>query len=86
MCFLGKSKSGFPNPKTDFAFFWANPKTDYESVKSTLCVDSSDQIKIRTLEIHDLSVYFGKGFEKSIFDELFSEQKWYTTDTYMYKS
>ena len=24
--FLGKSKSGFPNPKTDFAFFLANPK------------------------------------------------------------
>ena len=24
--FLGKSKSGFPNPKMDFAFFGANPK------------------------------------------------------------
>ena len=34
--FLGKSKSGFPNPKTDFAFSRANPKTDHESVKSTL--------------------------------------------------
>ena len=43
-CVLGgKSKSGFPNPKTDFAFFWAN----HESIKSTLRVDSSDQIQIR---------------------------------------
>ena len=34
--FLGKSKSGFPNPKTDFAFSRANPKTDHQSIKSTL--------------------------------------------------
>ena len=24
------------NPKTDFAVFWVNPKTDHESIKSTL--------------------------------------------------
>ena len=53
--FLGKSKSGF-----------LNPKTDHESIKSTLRVDSS---------------VFGKGFEKSIFDKRFSVQKWYTTVT-----
>ena len=32
----GKSKSGFPNPKTEFAFFGANQKTDHESIKSKL--------------------------------------------------
>jgi len=37
---LGKSKSGFPNPKMDFAFVWANPRRDHESIKSTLLVDS----------------------------------------------
>ena len=30
------SKSGFPNPKTEFAFFLANQKTDHESIKSKL--------------------------------------------------
>ena len=43
--FGGKSKSEFPNPKTDFAFWGANPKTDHESIKSTLWVDSLDQIQ-----------------------------------------
>ena len=65
--FFGKSKSGFPNPKTDFASFWANRKTDHESIKSTLRVDSSDQIQIRIFEIHNLSVFLGKDFKKSIF-------------------
>ena len=32
----GGSKSGFPNPKTEFAFFLANQKTDHESIKSKL--------------------------------------------------
>ena len=62
--FLGKSKSGFPNSKTDFAFFWANPKTDHESIKSTLWVESSDQIQIRIFEIHNLSVFLGKDVKK----------------------
>ena len=57
---LGKSKSGFPNPKTD-----------HESIKSTLRVDSSDQIQIQIFEIHN----FGKGFEKSIFDKRFFEKR-----------
>ena len=66
----------------DFAFFWENSKTNRESIKSTFWVDSLDQIQIRIFEIHNQlrSVYFGKGFEKSIFDKRFSEQKWYTTD------
>ena len=33
-----------------------NPKTDHESIKSTLKVDSTDQIPIRIFEIHNLSV------------------------------
>ena len=38
--FLEKSRSGFSNPKTDFAFFWSNPITDHESITSRLLVDS----------------------------------------------
>ena len=64
--FLGKSKSGFPNPNTDFAGFWANPKTDHESIKSTLWVDSSDQIQIRIFETRNLSVFWGKDL-KTVF-------------------
>ena len=81
MRFFGEYKSEFPNPKRNFACFWANPKTDHESIKSTLRVDSPDQIQIRIFEIQNLSVLGGgEGFEKSIFDKLFFEQKWYTTD------
>ena len=54
--FLGKSKSGFPNPKTDFAFLGANPETDHESIKSKLWVDSSEQIQTRIFEIHNLRI------------------------------
>ena len=61
-------------------FFWAKPKTDYESIKSTLRVDSLDQILIRIFEIHNLRVFLGKDLKKSIFDQRFFEQKWYTTD------
>ena len=56
-----ESKSRFLNPKTDFEFFWANPKTDHESIKSTLWVDSSDQIQIQIFEIF---VFLGKDLKK----------------------
>ena len=47
------------------AFFGANPKTDHKSIKSTLCVDSSNQIQIWIFEIHNLSVlFFGKDLKK----------------------
>ena len=75
MRFLGKSKAGFPNPKKDFAFFWPNPKTDHESIKSTLRVDSSDQIQIRNFEIHNLSVFWGKGLKKVLLTSGFSKKK-----------
>ena len=55
---LGKSRSGFPNPKTDLPLFWSNPKTDHGSIKSTLRVVSSDRIQIRIFEIHNLSGFF----------------------------
>ena len=85
---MGKSKSGFPNQKTDFAGFFlggggANPKADHESIKSTFSSDSSDQIQIRIFEIHNLSVFFGKGFEKSIFDRaVFRKKKMVRMITY----
>ena len=81
--FLGKSKSGFPNPKPDFSLFSGNPKTDYESIKSTLRVDSSDQIQIRIFEIHNLSVFLGKDLKKVFLTSGFSkkrngtQQMWY---------
>ena len=62
--FCGKIQSGFPNPKKDFAFVWANPETDHESLKSTLWVDSSDQIQIQIFEFHNLSVLLGKDLKK----------------------
>ena len=43
--------------KKDFAFFGENRKTDLESIKSTLWVDSSDQIQIGTFEIHHLTIF-----------------------------
>ena len=84
-CFFGgKIQIRIPNPITDFAFFGVNRKTDHESIKSTLRLDSSDQIQIRIFEIQNLSVFRGKGFEKSIFDKQFfkkkKKKKWYATD------
>ena len=75
-CFWEKSKSGFPNPKTDFAFFFlANPKTNHESIKSTLRVDSSDQIYIQIFEIQNLSVFLGKDLKKVFLTSGFSKKK-----------
>ena len=63
-----KSKSGFPNQKTD-----------HESIKSTLRVDSWNQIQIRSFEIDNLSVFLGKDLKKIIFDRRFCEKKRYPT-------
>ena len=73
--FLGKSKSAFPDPKTNCAFFGANPKTDHESIKSTFRVDSSDQIQIRIFEIHNLSVFMGKDLKKYFWLAVFWKKK-----------
>ena len=68
--FWEKSKFGFLNPKTGFAFWGANQKTDHESIKYKLRMDSSDQIQIWSFEIHNLSDFFlggGGGVEKKHF-------------------
>ena len=72
---ISESKSGFPNPKTDFEFFWACSKTDHGSIKYTLGVDSSDQIQIRIFEIQNLSVFLGKDLKKVFLTSGFSEKK-----------
>ena len=41
----GKSKPWFPNPKTYFAFFWANPKMNRESIKINSHSEWLSQIK-----------------------------------------
>ena len=74
--FSRKSKYGFPNPKTDFEFFGAYPKTDHESIKSTLRVDYSDQIQIRIFEIHNLSVFLGKDLKNYFWQAVFRKKKW----------
>ena len=67
--FLGKSRSGFPNPKTD-----------HESIKSILRVDSLDQIQIRIFEIHKLSVFWERVWKKYFWQAVFRRKKWYATD------
>ena len=49
--------------------FRENPKTDHKYLKSTLWIDSSDQIQIWVFEMHHLSVFLGKDSKKSIFDK-----------------
>ena len=71
---IPESKSGFANPKTDFEFFWVYPETDHESRKSTLRVDSSDQIQVRIFEIHNLSVFLGKDLKKIFLTSGFSKK------------
>ena len=64
-----------PNPKTDSAFWGANPKTHHESIKSTLRVDSLDQIQIRIFEIHNLSfLCLGKDLNKVLLTSGFSKK------------
>ena len=71
----GKSKSGFPNPKTDFAFLGGKSKNDHESIKSRLRADSSDQTQIRIFEIHNLSVFLGLDFKEVFLTSGFSKKE-----------
>ena len=82
--FLGKSESGIRNPTAAFAFVGANPKTDHESIKSTLWVDSSDQIHIWIFEIHNLSVFLGKDLKKVILTSGFRNKNGTQQMPYMY--
>ena len=61
--FFGKIQIRISESKNGFYLFWANPKTDHESIESTPWVDSSDQIQIRIFEIHNLKqVFLTSGF------------------------
>ena len=66
--------------KNVFCVFLANPKTDHESIKSTLGVDSSDQIQIRIFEIHNLGVFLGKGLKKVFLTSGFSKKKMFASE------
>ena len=72
--FFGKIQIRISESKNGFCVFLG------KSIKSTLRVDSSDQIQIQIFEIHNLNVFWGKGFEKSTFDKRFFQKKWYVTD------
>ena len=50
--------------KNGFCAFLANLKTDHELIKSTIWVDSSNQIQIRIFEIHSLRCFLGKDLKK----------------------
>ena len=80
----GKSKPWFPNPKTYFAFFWANPKMNREFIKINPHSGWISQIKFWDSQSESVSFLGGwgggEGFEKSIFDKRFCGQKCYTTD------
>ena len=78
--FLGKIQIRISESKNGFRVFWANPKTDHESIKSTLRVDSSDQIQIRIVEIHNLSVFLGKDLKKVFLTSGFSKKELYAID------
>ena len=57
---MWRSTTRKENPKPDFVFLYQNPKTDFESIESILRTDSTDQIQIWILGIHDLSVSLRK--------------------------
>ena len=67
---LGKSKSAFPNPKRDCALFFVQLQKIH--VLGGL-FGSYPNPEFRDSQSER---FFGKGFEKSIFDNRFSEQKW----------
>ena len=64
MRFLGKNQIWISESKNGFLLILANARTDHESIKSTLRVDSSDQIQIRIFEIHNQSVFLEKDLKK----------------------
>ena len=71
--FLGKSTSGFPNPKTDFAvFFWQIQKKDHKIHTLGGFFGSNSNPDFWDSQSER---FYGKGFEKIIFDKQFSEQK-----------
>ena len=73
--FFRKIQIRISESKNGFCVFWANLNTDHESIKSTLRVDSLDQIQIRICEIHKLSVILGKDLKKVFLTSGFSKKK-----------
>ena len=57
----GKSKPWFPNPKTYFAFFWANPKMNRESIKINPHSGWISQIKFWDSQSESVSFWGGGG-------------------------
>ena len=60
------------------------PSTDHKSRKSTLWVDSSDQIQIRIFEIHSLNVFGGKDLKKVFLTSGFPNKNGTQHIPYMY--
>ena len=79
--FLGKSKSGFPNPNTDFAGFLGNSKNGSWIHEIHTLVGFFGSNPNSDFWDSQSERFLGKGFENSIFVKRFSEQKWYTTDS-----
>lgn len=76
--FLRKSKSGFRNTIQilhlfgGIKFLLVESKNGSWTIKSTLWMDSSDQIQVRIFEIHHLSVFFwNKTREKCFWQAVF---------------
>ena len=60
------------------------PSTDHKSRKSTLWVDSSDQIQIPIFEIHSLNVFGGKDLKKVFLTNGFPNKNGTQHMPYMY--
>ena len=82
--FLWKIQIRISESKTDFEFFLANPKTDQESIKSTLRVDSPDLFQIQIFEIHNLSVFGGKDLKKVFLTSSFPKKNGTQQMSYMF--
>ena len=67
---MGKSKSGFPNPKTDFAGFLGGKSKNGSRIHKVHTqggfFGSNSNPNFRDSQSER---FFGKGFEKSIFDK-----------------
>ena len=72
---LGTSKSGFPNPKKRFYVFLGKSKNWSRIHKIHAIGEFFGSNPIRTFQIHHLTIFFWKGFEKNIFASGFSNKK-----------
>ena len=87
--FYGKIQIWLFKSNKRFCVLWADSKTDDESIKSTLWMDSSDHtVKIRIFEITHLSVLFlwgrGEDLKKVFMTSVFSNKNVTQQLPYMY--